>query len=108
MDIGLKNLFLAMLDSLSAPEPVQEYRFHVERLWRFDFCWPEHKVALEVEGGVWKRGRHNRPKGFIADCEKYNAAAADGWRVFRYPTEQVSSGRAAQEVAEVLLATPPE
>jgi hypothetical protein len=40
-------------------------------------------VALEVEGGVFSRGRHVRPAGFIADCEKYNAAAIAGWRVVR-------------------------
>jgi len=63
----------------------RELKFHPERKWRFDFAWPKHRIALEVEGGVYSRGRHLTPKGFIADCEKYNAAARMGWRVFRIP-----------------------
>ena len=64
-------------------ECVKEYRFHPTRKWRFDYAIPEHKIALEVEGGVWTRGRHTSPKGFLNDIEKYNAATLMGWRVFR-------------------------
>jgi very-short-patch-repair endonuclease len=73
----------AMLDEAGAGGYRQEYRFDDERRWRFDFAWPEKRVALEVEGGAWVGGRHNRAAGFQADAEKYNAAAAAGWRVFR-------------------------
>jgi hypothetical protein len=64
-------------------EPEQEYRFHGTRRWRFDFAWPDAMVAVECEGGTWARGRHTRGKGFENDCYKYNAATAQGWRVFR-------------------------
>ena len=64
-------------------ECVKEYRFHPTRKWRFDYAIPEHKIALEVEGGVWTRGRHTSPKGFLNDIEKYNTATLMGWRVFR-------------------------
>jgi hypothetical protein len=46
-------------------------------------------VAIEIEGGVWTGGRHTRGSGFVADCEKYNAAAMAGWTVFRLTAEQV-------------------
>ena len=64
-------------------ECVKEYKFHPERRWRFDYAIPEHKIALEVEGGVWTQGRHTRPQGFLGDIEKYNTATLMGWRVFR-------------------------
>lgn len=53
---------------LSAPEP--EHRFHESRRWRFDYAWPEHRVALEVEGGVWTRGRHTRPSIELGDGKR--------------------------------------
>ncbi len=43
------------------PEPEREYRFAQEALgrkWRFDFSWPEYRVAVELDGGTWVRGRH--------------------------------------------------
>ena len=64
-------------------ECVKEYRFHPKRMWRFDYAIPEHKVALEVEGGVWTNGRHIRAQGFLGDMEKYNTATLMGWKVLR-------------------------
>lgn len=65
------------------PCPDDEHRFHPVRRWRFDIAWTKQKVALEVEGGVWTKGRHTRGTGFIRDIEKYNTAAALGWVVLR-------------------------
>ena len=68
------------------PKPILEFRFHPTRKWRFDYAWPNRKVALELEGGIWSRGRHTRPLGFLEDMEKYNEAAAMNWLVLRYQT----------------------
>lgn len=65
---------------------IREYRFDEKRKWRFDFADPVSRIAIEIEGGAWTYGRHNRSEGFIQDCEKYNAAAVHGWRVLRYAT----------------------
>jgi hypothetical protein len=64
---------------------VEELRFHKSRRWKFDFAWPHLRIAAEVEGGIFIGGRHSRAAGFIADCEKYNAATLDGWSVYRFP-----------------------
>lgn len=67
---------------------MKEMRFHPKRMWRFDYAIPEHRIAIEIDGGVWKYGRHNRPKGYIADMEKFNEAAAMGWLVLKFTPEQ--------------------
>ena len=67
-------------------------------MWRFDMAWPRLMLAVEVEGGIWARGRHVRGKGFEADCEKYNEAALAGWRVLRVTGAMVQDGRALQYV----------
>jgi hypothetical protein len=77
------RIFPAFCRSMGLPEPVAEHRFHATRKWRFDWAWPEYRIALEEEGGVWTGGRHTRPMGFLKDMEKYNEAAALGWRILR-------------------------
>lgn len=62
--------------------------------WRFDFAWPDRKIAVEVEGGTWVKGRHVQPKGYADDCDKYNHATMLGWSVYRFTSDMVSSGRA--------------
>ena len=83
------------------PEPELEYRFHPFRKWRFDFAWPEQKVAVEMEGGVFIGGAHTRGGHYQSDCEKYNAAVLLGWRILRYTTADVRK-RPIQMVREVL------
>ncbi len=66
-------------------EFVEEYLFHDTRKWRFNFAILDKKIAIEYEGIFGKgKSRHTTLKGYTADTEKYNAAAAYGWRVFRY------------------------
>lgn len=77
------DLFTVLCRSDLNVECVKEFKFHPKRRWRFDYAIPEHRIALEVEGGVWTGGRHTRPQGFLGDIEKYNTATLMGWRVFR-------------------------
>lgn len=83
-------------------KPVKEYRFHPTRLWRFDVAFPEQRVAVEIDGGVWSGGRHVRGAGYIADCEKLAEAAILGWRVLRVPTQWVTSGAALRLIERAL------
>ena len=55
--------FERLLRSVGLPAPVREHRFHQVRRLRFDYAWIEHKVALEVEGGLWTGGRLTRGSG---------------------------------------------
>ena len=57
---ALKDYFTAVCESLLHVEVVKEFKFHPTRRWRFDYAIPTHKIALEVEGGVWTGGRHTR------------------------------------------------
>lgn len=72
-----------------------EYQFHPERKWRFDFAWPEMKLAIEVEGGTtFGKSRHSKGIGFDNDAEKYNTASAMGWTLFRFSSTMINSGKA--------------
>lgn len=92
-----------MLKLAGLPPFVREHPFAApSRRWRFDFAWPEHKVALEVEGGVWTRGRHTRGAGYEADIVKYNAGILMGWLIIRATTGQVQKGLAVAWVTQAL------
>ena len=75
---------------LGGAELATEHRFHPERRWRFDYAHLPTKTAIEINGGVWSGGRHNRGAGYLRDREKVNAAQMLGWKVFELGTGQVT------------------
>lgn len=91
MGIAPSLLFKITWDSMNGPPLTEEYRFHKKRMWRADYACVEARVLIEIEGGVWIRGRHLRPQGFVADAEKYNTATLEGWAVIRLPPSFIDS-----------------
>lgn len=82
---------LVLLERLAAaglPAPVREYQFVADRRWRFDLAWPERRLAVELEGGIWIRGAHTRGRGYEKDMAKYNRAAVLGWTLIRMTPRQ--------------------
>ncbi len=71
------------------PKPAAEYQFDMSRKWRFDFCWAEQMVALEVQGGLFSAGRHTRGAALLKEHEKLNRAAVLGYRLI-YTTPQTA------------------
>lgn len=86
------------LKAVGLPEPVREYRFWPGRQFRFDFCWPDKMLAVEVEGGAFSGGRHSRGAGMTTDASKYNQAALMGWVVLRFTPPMIRSGEAIQTI----------
>ncbi len=72
------------------------------RRFRYDFAWPDRLLAVEVDGGVWMRGKHARGGGIERDCEKSVLGWEAGWRVMRVTPDLVQSGRALQALEAVL------
>lgn len=82
---------------------VREYRFDATRKWKYDFAFPSQKLAVEVEGQY-----HRTYAGHRNDCEKFNEATLQGWRVLRFPAGQKSRAPEwAAFIREVLLCSPP-
>ena len=83
-----------MLDA-GLPSPVCEYGFHPARRCEVDWVFQDgcgKNIAVEVEGGIWSKGRHVRGKGFKSDMEKYNEAAILGWKILRFTPQEITSG----------------
>lgn len=98
----LEQILAMEIEAAGLPRPETEHVFCSGRRWRFDFAWPERWLAVEVEGGTWVGGRHVRPQGFEADCEKYNTATLLGWRVLRFTGDMVRNGQAVPLIRQML------
>ena len=102
------NLVRKLREDLGAagiPRPVEEHRFHSTRMWRFDLAWPDRLVAVEVHGGTWIQGRHNRGDGYRGDREKMNEAALLGWLVIEVTAEHIKTAQALRWVREAFRIT---
>jgi hypothetical protein len=91
------------------PAPTLQYHFHPERKWRFDFSWPDHgKVAVEIQGGSFVQGGHNRGAQQAKDYEKQREAVRLGWRVLPFNTLDCRDMMAVVNcVAEILTDAKP-
>jgi hypothetical protein len=87
-------LFSTLCIAAGLPMPIAEFRFAPPRRWRFDFAWPDQKLALECQGGLFSGGRHVRGAALLKEHEKLNAAAAFGWRVLFVTPQQMDDGEA--------------
>ena len=88
MKLSPNTKFELLWASLGGGKLEREYTFAKGRKFRFDYF--TNGVAIELEGGVFTRGRHTRPTGFLKDMEKYNLAASMGILVFRIPSHDIT------------------
>jgi hypothetical protein len=75
----------------SKPLPQRQFLFHETRKWRFDFAWPQYKVAVEIDGGVYQRKAtgHRSISGVVNQMAKLNAAQIVGWKVLRFHADDL-------------------
>lgn len=86
---------------MAGPDLEPEYRFHAQRKWRLDRAHAVARVAVELDGGTHNGGRHVRGDGYTRDCEKLNAATANGWAVFRLTSDMLRDAP-AQHIAPII------
>jgi very-short-patch-repair endonuclease len=88
-EIQFQNLWKILAPDF--PEPETQHKFHSTRRWRFDFAWTDQRVAVEIDGGTFSRGKsgHTTGIGHHKDCEKFNAAQILGWRVLKYTSKHL-------------------
>jgi very-short-patch-repair endonuclease len=118
LEQGFQTLWNSYARARGLPQAVREFRFaknyNPPRQWRFDFAWPEHHVAVEIDGGIFVGGGHNRGLQFSDNADKLNAATVNGWKILKFTTlslrekpvqciELVASLLSQQEVSEPII-----
>lgn len=110
---GPEQIFATQCRAFQLPEFVQQLTFAkaaMQRLWRFDFAWPEYKLAVEIQGVVVRRiggkiytmGGHADVKGMRNDHAKHNAAILLGWSVLQFLQDDIKPKRAIEMTMRVL------
>ncbi len=104
--------FPKMIKGLGLPEPVPEYKFHPLRNWRVDYAFPYVKLGVEIEGGLFGKGKecpvcgrrsvagHSSIERLKKDMEKYTTLALAGWSLLRFLPEEVENGHAANVIMD--------
>jgi len=74
------------------------------RKWEADFAYPEYRLLIEIDGGIWRRGggAHSHPSAILRDIDKANDAAYLGYHVLRFTTDHVRHGHAIRYLTQVL------
>ena len=84
------------------PAPVRELKAIPGRRFRFDFAWPDRKLAVEAQGAVWTQGRHTRGGGAESDAGNLSLAVLQGWKVLVVCKTHIRSGLALKWIEEAL------
>jgi very-short-patch-repair endonuclease len=102
--------FLLLLQAHGLPLPQTEYPFAPPRRWRADYCWPDLRLIVEKDGGLFRGGRrpgtavggHSSAAGILRDMEKSNAAQLLGYRYLRFAPRELDSGAALPMIRQAL------
>lgn len=106
----LANKFEMLWKELGGPLLKKEERFTPQREFRFDYAIETTvvtymqvtfnakipyssplKLAIELNGGSWINGGHNRGSGYQRDCEKTFMAQMLGWKVFPLTADMITA-----------------
>jgi len=97
----LEDSLFAEFKLFGLPMPERQFVFHPVRKWHLDFAWVDRRIAVEVNGGLYVTGRHNRGAQLEQEFEKLNEACRLGWDVFLFgpkwlyrPKRSVQSSKA--------------
>lgn len=94
--------FVALCVAHGLPEPQTEVVFAPGRKFRADYLFPQQKVIVEQNGGIWTKGGHSSGRGLLRDYEKLNLAQMLGFRYFVFTPQQLESGEAIEQLKAVL------
>lgn len=85
---------------------VREHLYVPGRRYRADLAWPERRLLVEVQGGIWSpKSGHSGGAGITKDIERGNAATLAGWRVLRFAPAHIRNGEAVRVVRQALEAS---
>ena len=98
----LEALLLEKIREAQLPEPEREYKALKDRQFPWDLAWPEHRLLVEIQGGIYQRGAHSRGAGIERDMEKLNLATLAGYRSLQFSRGMIEDGTAVEVISRAL------
>lgn len=81
---------------------LRDAQFIPDRRFRGDFVWPDLKLVLEVDGGIYlAKSGHTSPKGYESDRIRDIEGLRFGYLTVRVTTSMVKSGYAIERFSEI-------
>ncbi len=81
---GVQTIAIEHFLKSAGLEYEKEFKFSADRKFKFDYAIPSLMTSIEYEGLMSAKSRHTTTTGYSKDCEKYNLAQIEGWKVLRY------------------------
>lgn len=78
------------------PRPKPQAQLIPERRYRIDYAFLEARLAVEIQGQIWRKGGHTSGRGITRDAEKYNALTCIGWKLLIITPEMINDGSALE------------
>lgn len=86
----LEQRFLELWTLHQGPRLEEQYPFVLGRKFRADFAFVPAKLAIELDGGIWKSGGHNRGSGYKRDRRRDFEAYLNGWKILRLTGDMIN------------------
>ena len=82
--------------------PKSEFPNNPKRMWVFDRIFPDFKLIIEIDGGIWIAGAHGHPVDITRNMTKQNDAALLGFQLLRFTPREAKNGHAITFTQRVL------
>jgi len=69
MSSALEDLFAMQLDAAGLTGYTREFRAIPGRKFRFDFCFKQERLLIEINGGTYSKGAHSTGTGIARDYQ---------------------------------------
>ncbi len=100
---SLECAFETQVRQAGLPEPEREVKLNSSSAHRWDFVWPRYRLAVEINGGIWKLGGHSTGRGIQRDQLKLTLATLAGYRSLQFDAGAVNDGTAVMAVQNFIL-----
>jgi hypothetical protein len=102
----LEDTLAFQMKAARLPTPIRQFFAIPGRKLAFDFGFPDWRLLVEVQGGVWTKGKHGRGSGIIGDQNKLNLAVLNGYFTLQFSVNHIDDGSALQTIQRAFRVLP--